>query len=91
MTSQLAVSTYYGLIKLLRACAGGSPAVAETLHQARISGTIRRLISRCASLLRRLRGEGDVPIVFEPFSPTLSCAMLPSPESPVLARNGWQG
>jgi E3 ubiquitin-protein ligase TRIP12 len=46
MTSQLAVSTYYGLIKLLRACASGSPSVAETLHQAGISATIRKLLSR---------------------------------------------
>ena len=46
MTSQLAVSTYYGLIKLLTTCASGSAAVARTLHEAGISATIRRLLSR---------------------------------------------
>lgn len=46
MTSQLAVSTYYGLVKLLCTCANGSPAVVETLFQADISNTLRKLLSR---------------------------------------------
>lgn len=46
MSSPLAVGTYFGLIKLLAACANGSAAVAETLHQAGVSGTIHRLLSR---------------------------------------------
>ena len=46
MTSQLSVSTYYGLIKLLTTCAAGSPTVTESLHTAGISGTISRLLSR---------------------------------------------
>lgn len=46
MTSQLAVPTYYGLLKLLTTCATGCPTIADTLHQAGISGTIRKLISR---------------------------------------------
>lgn len=48
MTSQLAVSTYYGLLKLLTTCAAGCPAVVETLHTSGISGNIRKLISRSA-------------------------------------------
>ena len=47
MTSQLAVSTYYGLLKLLSACALGSPAVVETLFRADMSSTLRKLLSRC--------------------------------------------
>ena len=46
MTSQLAVPTYYGLLRLLTTCAAGCPAVAETLHRAAISATIRKLLSR---------------------------------------------
>lgn len=49
MTSQLAVSTYYGLLKLLCACAQGSPPVVETLFRADMSRTLRRLLSRCAT------------------------------------------
>ncbi len=41
MTSQLSVSTYYGLIRLLTTCARGSPAVAESLLQADMAGTMR--------------------------------------------------
>lgn len=33
MTSQLSVSTFYGLIKLLATCAAGSHVVAESLLQ----------------------------------------------------------
>jgi hypothetical protein len=37
MTSQLSVSTFYGLIKLLATCAAGSHVVAESLLQVRAS------------------------------------------------------
>lgn len=46
MTSPLAVNTYFGLIKLLTACVTGSGSVAETLHQAGVSKTINKLLSR---------------------------------------------
>ena len=49
MASQLAVSTYYGLLKLLCACAHGSPAVVETLFRADVSSTLRKLLSRCSA------------------------------------------
>eukprot|EP00891_Asterochloris_glomerata_P005589 jgi/Astpho2/5589/e_gw1.00079.2.1_t len=44
MTSQLSVSTYYGLIKLLSTCVKGSHTVAENLLQAGMSGTLRNLL-----------------------------------------------
>ena len=50
MTSQLSISTYYGLIRLLTSCASGSPAVAESLLQANLSTTMRNLLARYASL-----------------------------------------
>ena len=46
MTSQLSVSTYYGLIKLLSTCVKGSHTVAENLLQAGMSGTLRNLLQR---------------------------------------------
>jgi len=46
MTSQLSVSTYYGLVRLLTTCTAGSPAVAESLLQAGVSGTLRTLLAR---------------------------------------------
>ena len=48
MTSQLSVSTYYGLIKLLSTCVRGSHTVAEHLLQAGMSGTLRNLLQRSA-------------------------------------------
>lgn len=48
MTSQLSISTYYGLIRLLTSCASGSHAVAESLLQVDISTTMRNLLARCA-------------------------------------------
>jgi E3 ubiquitin-protein ligase TRIP12 len=44
MTAQLNVSTYYGLIKLLATCAGGSASVAETLLTGGLPDSIRRLL-----------------------------------------------
>ena len=49
MTSQLSVSTYYGLIRLLTTCARGSHAVAESLLLANMSGTMRSLLARCTA------------------------------------------
>lgn len=46
MTSQLSVSTYYGLIKLLATCVSGSHTVAEDLLQSGISGTLHKLLRR---------------------------------------------
>jgi E3 ubiquitin-protein ligase TRIP12 len=46
MTAQLSMSTYYGLIKLLTTCAAGSHSVAESLLAARLSGTMRSLLTR---------------------------------------------
>lgn len=46
MTSQLSISTYYGLIRLLTSCASGSHAVAESLLQANLSTTMRNLLAR---------------------------------------------
>ena len=46
MTSQLSVSTYYGLIKLLTTCTTGCHTVAENLLQAGVSGTLRSLLAR---------------------------------------------
>lgn len=46
ITSQLSVSTYFGLIKLLTTCVISSPAVAETLLQNGMSGTLRSLLRR---------------------------------------------
>lgn len=51
MTSQLSVSTYYGLIRLLTTCARGSHAVAESLLTGNMSGVMRSLMARCASLM----------------------------------------
>ena len=48
MTAQLSVPTYYGLIRLLTTCAGGSAAVAESLLAANMSGTMRSLLAKCA-------------------------------------------
>ena len=48
MTSQLSISTYYGLIRLLTSCASGSHAVAESLLQANLSTTMRNLLARHA-------------------------------------------
>ena len=50
MTSQLSISTYYGLIRLLTSCASGSHAVAESLLQADLSTTMRNLLARYMSL-----------------------------------------
>ena len=50
MTSQLSVSTYYGLIKLLSTCVKGSHTVAENLLQANMSGTLRNLLQRSAAV-----------------------------------------
>ena len=44
MTAQLNVATYYGLIKLLGTCAGGSAPVAETLLTGELPDTVRRLL-----------------------------------------------
>lgn len=44
MVSQLNVSTFYGLIKLLATCAGGSASVAETLLTRELPDTLRRLL-----------------------------------------------
>ncbi len=44
MQAQLAVATYYGLIKLLATCAGGSASVAETLLSGELPDTVRRLL-----------------------------------------------
>ena len=55
MASQLAVSTYYGLLKLLCACAQGSPTVVETLFRADMSSTLRKLLSRCAQEPKRYK------------------------------------
>ena len=49
MTSQLSISTYYGLIRLLTSCASGSPAVAESLLQANLPTTMHNLLARCAA------------------------------------------
>ena len=49
MTSQLSISTYYGLIRLLTSCASGSHAVAESLLQANLSTTMRNLLARYAA------------------------------------------
>lgn len=46
MTSQLSVSTYYGLVKLLSTCVTGSHTVAENLLQSGISGTLGNLLRR---------------------------------------------
>jgi len=46
MTSQLSVSTYYGLVKLLSTCVTGSHTVAENLLQSGISDTLRSLLRR---------------------------------------------
>ncbi len=51
MTSQLSISTYYGLIRLLTSCASGSHAVAESLLQANLSTTMRNLLARYNSTL----------------------------------------
>eukprot|EP00887_Chlorella_sp_A99_P008099 scaffold12.g8099.t1 len=50
VTSQLQIPTFYGLIKLLATCAGGSHAVAEALLRSGISDTLRNLM-RTSSLL----------------------------------------
>lgn len=44
MTSQLSMSTYYGLVKLLTTCASGSDSVAETLLQAGLSTSLHNLL-----------------------------------------------
>ena len=49
MTSQLSISTYYGLIRLLTSCASGSYAVAKSLLQANLSTTMRNLLARYAA------------------------------------------
>ena len=50
MTSQLSVSTYYGLIKLLSTCVKGSHTVAENLLQAGMSRTLCNLLQRSAAV-----------------------------------------
>ena len=54
MTSQLSVSTYYGLVKLLSTCVTGSHTVAENLLQSGISGTLHNLLRRYSSLFNLL-------------------------------------
>ncbi len=44
MTAQLNTATYYGLIKLLATCAGGSASVAETLLKGSLPDTLQRLL-----------------------------------------------
>lgn len=46
MTSQLSVSTYYGLMKLLSTCVTGSHTVFQNLLQSGISGTLQNLLRR---------------------------------------------
>ena len=65
MTSQLSVSTYYGLIRLLTTCARGSPAVAESLLQADMSGTMRSLLAR----------QGAALLAVHAFNDCLSCSL----------------
>lgn len=83
MTSQLSLTTYYGIIKLLAACAAGSATVAQTLLEAGILDVLCRLITN-SSLLSASAGTTAVmrspDQLFEVLG--LACQLLPSiPES----------
>ncbi|KAL3152604.1 hypothetical protein ABBQ32_001622 [Trebouxia sp. C0010 RCD-2024] len=79
MTSQLSVSTYYGLVKLLSTCVTGSHTVADNLLQSGISGTLANLLrsstlfststTNAASVLRSSDQLHEVV--------TLACELLP--------------
>ncbi|KAL4436702.1 hypothetical protein ABPG75_003841 [Micractinium tetrahymenae] len=60
MTSQLQVSTFYGLLKILSTMAGGSHVVAEALLQADISGTLRNLLATSSLLSTSIVSPGNV-------------------------------
>ncbi|KAK9803385.1 hypothetical protein WJX72_003423 [[Myrmecia] bisecta] len=79
MTSQLSMSTYYGLIKLLATCAKGSHTVAENLLTAGVSGTLRSLLtsstlfsSSASSASSILRSSDQLQEVIG-----LACQLLP--------------
>ena len=79
MTSQLSVSTYYGLIKLLTTCATGSHTVAENLLQGGISSTVRKLLSSSNLFSTSQTSPGSVlrssDQLYEVVS--LACVLLP--------------
>ncbi|PSC70280.1 E3 ubiquitin-ligase UPL3-like isoform A [Micractinium conductrix] len=60
MTSQLQVSTFYGLLKILSTMAAGSHVVAEALLQADISGTLRNLLATSSLLPTTAASPGNV-------------------------------
>ncbi|KAL0044182.1 hypothetical protein WJX82_003026 [Trebouxia sp. C0006] len=79
MTSQLSVSTYYGLVKLLSTCVTGSHTVAENLLQSGISDTLRNLLrsstlfsTSTTNAVSVLRSSDQLHEVV-----TLACELLP--------------
>ncbi|KAL4435190.1 hypothetical protein ABPG77_001872 [Micractinium sp. CCAP 211/92] len=79
MTSQLQVSTFYGLLKILSTMAGGSHVVAEALLQAGISGTLRNLLATSSLLSTSTVSPGNVLRSAEQLGDlvALSAALLP--------------
>jgi E3 ubiquitin-protein ligase TRIP12 len=59
ITSQLSGSTFYGLVKLLATCAGGSHVVAENLLQAGVSSTLNKLLMTSPLLSASLASPGN--------------------------------
>jgi E3 ubiquitin-protein ligase TRIP12 len=59
ITSQLSGSTFYGLVKLLATCASGSHVVAESLLQAGVSGTLKKLLITSPLLSATLASPGN--------------------------------
>ena len=62
MTSQLSLSTYYGLIKLLSTCVTGSHSVAENLLRSGISGTLHNLLRRYVPLIHTSAQHDQAPV-----------------------------
>lgn len=77
-STQLSVSTYFGLIKLLATCAAGSAPAFELLLQSRISTTLKALLSAGACVSTSLGGAGALSSSEQTFDClTLASVLLP--------------
>ncbi|KAK9798991.1 hypothetical protein WJX73_009807 [Symbiochloris irregularis] len=79
LTSQLSVSTYFGLVKLLTTCVISSAAVAETLLENGISGTLHSLLQSSSLFASATSSPGSIlrssDQLYEVV--TLACELLP--------------
>jgi E3 ubiquitin-protein ligase TRIP12 len=85
ITSQLSTSTFYGLVKLLTTCAAGSPAVAEALLAAGVSGTLRTLLATSPMLTSVGASPGNVLRSAEQLQDLVALAVQLLPPVPAAA------